>query len=78
MTNIISFNIPEISSTGITIGLVYATTNAVDKMSGLLDKINPINKLIQYIDSTTAHNVAVYEENKRELEQLDRDINDLR
>ena len=69
-----TFSTPEISCAGTAMGAVYATAFAVDKASGLLDKINPMNLLVKYFDNITADNVEVLKENQAEIDQLDREI----
>ena len=69
-----TFSAPEIGCASTTMGAVYATSFVVDKMSGLLDKINPMNKLIKYFDDVTSNNVEVYKNQAAEINQLDREI----
>ena len=75
--NIAMFNVPEISAHSTTLGISYATSFAVNKLSGLLDKINPINKLTKTFDDANNSNVQVYQDNVKELEHLDREIANL-
>ena len=76
--NIATFSAPEIPCAGTTMGAVYTTAFIVNKLSGLLDKINPINKLIKTFDDANQNNIDVFKAHQLEIEQLDREIAQLR
>lgn len=76
--SLVTTSLPEIGAAGTTLGLAYTTSFVVNKLSNLLDKVNPMNKIIKVFDDANVTNADVVKNNQIEIEQLDREIAMLR